>query len=422
MNYLVFFSWLIATIFFISRIRFVRKAGLGTGLVIALFICNVAAGVVGGFITEGKANTDTWNYHADALKEYRLLFTHPAEYFSNLFYTGYSDGYHGLLQTQNSYWNDLKTNLIIKLVSVFDVFSGGNYYTNVVLYNFLIFFGHIGLYRVFSNVYKTDKRLLAIALFLLPSLLFYGSTIHKDGLMLAAIGVIVFNVYQLLNQKGAVIIRLLYIFTAFVIVFLFRNFIAAALLPALAAWIISSKKKYSPIIVFISMYLMAVFLFFTIGRVLPAVSLPAYMAQKQADFFALEKGNTTIPLTKLEASAGSYLQVLPQALQHSLLRPFVTDVKLSTLLLPLSIELLFYELLILAYFFFKKRESTLNEPFALFGLFFGLSVCIIIGYTVPVIGAIVRYRSIYLPFLLAPFLFNIDWKRLPNRLFNYKIV
>lgn len=393
-----------------------QNAELGTRLVMLLFLCKVAAGMLGGWVTASNPTTDTWMYHADALKEYQLLLTHPKEYFSNLFYTGYTYGYDGMLQTQNSYWNDLKTNLIIKLVSVFDIFSGGRYYSNVLLYNFLIFFGHIALYRVFKSVYSAPQWLLVTVVFLLPSLIFYSSTIHKDGLMLAAIGVIIYNVYQILQQSGFVMLRLLYILIAFVLVFLFRNFIALALLPALAAWIIACRTKVSPVITFAIVYLTVAVLFFNLHRVLPAVNLPAYMAQKQSDFLALEKGNTTIWLNKLEPSAGSYIKNAPQSLKHSLLRPFITDVSLSKLLLPLSMELLFYELLIILYCFFKNDKPLLNDAFVLFSLFFGLSVCLIIGYTVPVIGAIVRYRSIYLPLLLAPFVLNTNWKRLRDRI------
>lgn len=351
-------------------------------------------------------------YHADALKEYHLLLTNPKEYLTNLFHTGYANGYDGVVQTQNSYWNDLKTNLIIKLVSVFDIFTGGRYYSNVVLYNFLIFFGHIGLYRVFKSVYAAPKWLLIAVVFLFPSLLFYGSTIHKEGLMLAAMGVIIYNVYQLLQQSSFNWLRLFYMLCAFVMVFLFRNFIAFAMLPALVAWIIACKTKAPPFITFAGVYLTAAVLFFNIHRVLPGVNMPAYMVQKQSDFFALEKGNTTIQLNRLEPFAGSYIKNAPQSLQHSLLRPFITDISLSKLLLPLSIELLFYELLIILYCLFKKEKLLLSDPFVLFSICLGLSVCLIIGYTVPVIGAIVRYRSIYLPLLLAPFVFNTDWKRL----------
>ncbi|MBL0356959.1 MAG: hypothetical protein IPP72_08725 [Chitinophagaceae bacterium] len=414
MSYLIFFLWLIVLSWSLTKIRFIKNAGLGNKIIIGLFICKVASGMAGGWIAHLTRGTDTWNYHNEGLTEYHLLFLNPKEYFTNLFYTGYSYAYEGVLQTQNSYWNDLKTNLIIKLLSVFDIFSGGNYYVNVILYNFLIFFGHIGLYRIFKAVYKADTWLVVMLVFLLPSLLFYSSTIHKDGLMLATIGVIVFNVYYALHFTGFVFKRILFITVSLLLLFFFRNFILFAILPALAAVILTYKTSYSPVKVFATVYLFSAIVFFNLHRVVPSVNLPLYMAQKQSDFLGLEKGNTTIALKNLEPNVVSYLKNAPQAFQHSLCRPFITDISLSKLLLPLCFELLFYELLILVFLFFQKSKPLLNNPFVLFGLFFGLSVCLVIGYTVPVIGAIVRYRSIYLPFLLGPFVLNTDWDAVKN--------
>ena len=41
-----------------------------------------------------------------------------------------------------------------------------------------------------------------------------------------------------------------------------------------------------------------------------------------------------------------------------------------------------------------------------------VSVLLIIGYTVPVIWAIIRYRSIYLPFIITPLLCNLNKEKI----------
>lgn len=398
-------SWLL------TSIRFVKNTELGSPVVIFIFLCKVAAGLAAGWLMHNDVHSDTWNYHHQALAEYRILFNDPKEYFTNLFSTGYTHGYDGMLQTQNSYWNDLKDNLIIKLVSVFHIFSGGNYYVNVVLYNFIVFFGCTGLYRVFQKVFQSNRFITVALVFLLPSVLFYSSTVHKDGLVMALTGVVVFNVWKSM-QSQLTAKRILFILAALMVIFFFRNFVVMGLLPALLAWILAEKRKLSPVKTFAAVYVITALLFFSVQYVLPAVNLPQYMVHKQADFFALEKGNTTIPTDTLQAAPASFIQSAPQALQHALLRPFITDSKLSKMLIPLSIELIVYELLIIIFFFYRRKGFSFNQPFVLFSLLFGLSVCLIIGYTVPVIGAIVRYRSIYLPFILAPFILGIDWRKL----------
>jgi len=390
----------------------VKNAGLAGKIIIALFIAKVAAGLASGWLTHTQPTSDFWFYHRSGLDEYHLLFSNPKEYFANFFYTGYSYGYGGFFNVQNSYWNDLKDNLIIKLVSIFDIFSGGNYYVNVVLYNFVFFFGHIGLYRVFKNVYQQNALLTAAVVFLLPSVLFYSSALHKDGLVLALIGIVVFNVWQSLQEDKWAARRIVYILLPLLSIFLFRFFVFIALVPPLLAWVFAQKKKVSPIKTFTVLYAAATILFFATPYILPSANLPAYMANRQADFFKLEKGNTTIQMDTLQPNLVSFIATAPRALQHGLLRPFVTDIKLSKMLLPLSLELMVYEILVVAFFFFRRQGFSFNHPFILFGLFFGLSLCLIIGYTVPVIGAIVRYRSIYLPFIVAPFILGISWNKL----------
>lgn len=396
-----------------------KNAGLGSKLVIALFVCKVAAGMAAGWISHTAPDSDSWHYHTDGLKEYHLLFSNPKEYFTNLFYTGYNNGYEGVLKVQNSYWNDLKDNLIIKLVSLLHVFSGGNFYVNVVLYNFIIFFGCVGLYRVFKEVYKADKILTAVVVFLLPSVLFYGSTLHKDGLVMALTGVLVFNTWQMLQHHLVSLKRIVFVVVSIFFIFLFRNFLVMALLPALFSWVVAQKRKISPFKTFVVVYAITLVLFFSIHYIIPSLNLPVYMAQRQADFIGLPQGNTTIQLDILEPNLVSFIKTAPQALQHSLLRPFISDMKMSKLLLPLAVELIFYELLIILFVLSRNKNFSFGHPFVLFCLFFGLSLCLIIGYTVPVIGAIVRYRSIYLPFILSPFILNIDWQVL-QQLFNIK--
>ena len=51
--------------------------------------------------------------------------------------------------------------------------------------------------------------------------------------------------------------------------------------------------------------------------------------------------------------------------------------------------------------------------------FFSFTVLLIIGYTIPVIGAIVRYRSIFLPFIITPVICNINWAKV-NAVFHIK--
>lgn len=384
------------------------NSGLSKTMLVSIFLLKVSAGVIFGLFTEHPAVADTWVYHRDALTEYHLLLSDPGRYLVNIFDSGYADKFGGVLQVNHSYWNDLKTNFTVKLISLLDIFSGGSYYVNVVLYNFLIFLGCMGLYRVFYYEYKQHRYLIAVTVFMLPSLLLFGSSIHKDGIIVAAIGWLLFAFYRALNFHGFTIRRMIAILTAFLLIFIIRNYVAVMLLPALFAMAVCIKSRYNKYLVFVATYSIFLFFFFTISKVLPPVNPPKLVVEKQAGFFGLERAHSFIETDTLQPTLKSFISILPQSVAHSLGRPFLSDYKLSLPLLAFAAELLFYQLTIILCLFFQKRRTVPN-PLSLFSTLFGLSVLIIIGYTVPVIWAIVRYRSIYLPFLLLPVLLNTDW-------------
>lgn len=366
-----------------------------------------------GWLSHLYPNSDTWSYHFDALEEYQLLFTHPKEYLTNLFISNYGDNYSGVFKSTDSYWNDLKTNLMVKLVSVFHIFSGGNYYINVVIYNFLIFFGNIALFRVFKQIYRSQTNVLIISCFLLPSLIYFGSTIHKEGLILAALGTLFYCIYNVLHSSGFTFRRVFFISVSIIFIFLLRNFVLLALIPGIIGWVICEKCKAKPIVIFSSVYAVSILLFFLVGEFIPSLNLPEYVVEKQLAFKSLEKANSAIDINLLEPTVKSFAVNLPQAFANSLFRPFITDGKTLKFLYLLALEIVLYELLFVVFLFFKRDNSKFfDNPFIVFGLFFSFSLLLLIGYTTPILGAIVRYRSVYLPFIFTPVLCGINIQKL----------
>ncbi|HMC99171.1 MAG TPA: hypothetical protein VKH37_03430, partial [Ferruginibacter sp.] len=77
-------------------------------------------------------------------------------------------------------------------------------------------------------------------------------------------------------------------------------------------------------------------------------------------------------------------------------------------------------LLFVLFLFFRRKEASIGrEPFLYFALFFTFTMFLFIGYIVPNLGSLVRYRSFYLPLLITPLLCLVDWEKL-LRTFNIK--
>lgn len=415
-TYLLFFSWLI------TRVRFFRESGISQPVLIILFLLKVIAGIFYGWMGVYYAGTaqmvDTWHYHEQASIEYGLLWTNPGEYFSNLFVSGYPNGYGGFFDSSNSYWNDLKSNVFIKFISVLHIFSFENYYINLIFYSFLSFFGPIAFFRVVKDHFPDKKNLLIIGIFLAPSFLYWCSGLHKEGFLFLAISLILYHTYQQLHAVKLKTAHVLGIVLGFLMLFLLRNFLIVVIVPALFAWVLAAKFPRKSLQLFIAVYCIFILLFFTLRYVNEKLDLPAIVVAKQQAFLKL-RGNASIAISELEPTALSFLVNTPQAISLSALRPFPSDTHHLPSLFAAVETMLLLTILLVSVFFRQKRPRS-PDPVLLFILFFALSLLLVIGFSVNNLGAIVRYRSIIIPFLLAPAMAVINWSQIFSLFSNGK--
>ena len=410
LSYLLFLVYGVIFCRLLMRSSFIKNSGLNSRMVLLLFLFKVIAGIAIGWLSLHFYSTgnDYWDVNREGWKEYQLLWSNPHEYFTNIFRSGYPNGYAGLFDSFQSFWNDLKNNLIIKLVSGFDLFSRGNYYINSLFFNFIVFFGHVALYRVFIKIYEGLTSRVIIGCFLLPSLLYFSSGIHKDGIVFLMMAILVYAVFMSLQKKRFSLKRLAIIVLAMIVLFLTRNFVCIALLPALSAWILSARIKAPVFISFLVVYLLAGLLFFNFSSIFPAVDPLQTIVEKQSDFIHLPHSSTAIPLDTLYPRFSSFMHNVPQSFNHLLMRPYLFELP-STILLPMNIELFIYQLLFIIFLFFHKRDQNSGrDPFIPFAIFFSLTVFLFIGYIAPNLGSLVRYRSLYLPYIITPILCLID--------------
>jgi len=417
--YLLFAGWLCLFAWLLTKLGFFKKSGLSNAQLTILFLLKVMAGIFYGWIGiyygQFAYMYDTWGYHELSVHEYKLLFHNPSEYFSNLFQSGYENKYGNFFASENSWWNDLKSNMFIKFLSLINIFSFGNYYVNVIFYSFVTFTGPVAIFRVFSDIFPGKKIQVLLATFLIPSFAYWTSGIHKDGLVFMALSLIIYHVYFSLKENRLKLSRIFPLFISFIIILSFRNFLLVILVPALVAWSLSYKFQKRIALIFISTYLISGLLFFSLRYISPALDFPQAVVDKQKAFKTLQ-GNSGFDFPELKPTIGSFLVNAPRALGSTTLRPHPGDVKhiLSMAAASETAFLLFLFLL----FLFWRTNGIKSISFIWFCIFFSFSFLLLIGFSVNFLGAIVRYRSIILPFLLVPVISLIDWERIYSFLFN----
>lgn len=411
--YLLFFAWLV------TKTRFFAASGLTTAQLVIVFLLKVIAGILYGWIGvyygQMGQMLDTWVYHYESLGETRLLQHDPGVFFTNIFHSGYPEGYGKFLSVENSWWNDLKSYSFVKLLAIFNFLSFGHYYVNVVFYSFVSLFGPVALYRVMMDVYPGRKLPVLLAIFLVPSVIYWTSGLHKDGLIFFGICLVVYHVYFGLKKGRFLPGRLLVIAGSLILVLFLRNFLVIPILPAFVAWFIANKRKESPMVVYSAVYALFILAFFTARFLHPALNLPQTVVDRQ-EAFSKTVGVSTVAVQKLEPTFTSFVVNTPQAFALSTVRPYPSDVHhLLSLAAAAEINLL---LLGFVVFLFWRRKGPPLSPFLLFCLFFSFSVLLMIGYSVNVLGAIVRYRSIVLSFLVVPMAAQIDWSKASRLVFG----
>ncbi len=421
MNYLLFCTYLILLCWLLTKIKFIQQTGLGNRAIIILFLLRVLAGLANGWLNlYHYAISDSVGFHAEGVTEYHLLFTNTKEYFLNLFANNIHNSYGAIFDTTDSFWNNLRSNIIIKLLSVFNILSNCNYFINILFYNFLVFFGSVSLYKIFIQIYTDRKKVLMITLFLLPSFLYFTSGIHRDGLIFIALAFVSLNMFNVLKEEKVNMRRVLYILINLVLIFLMRNFVFITILPALTAWIIAEKKTRYIFPLFIIVYTFFIVTFFSLKYIHPKLDLPQYVSARQMAFIELGKtGTSAININPLFPDFRSFFNNTPQALNHALMRPYLLENK-NILYLPAAAEILFYEILFLLYILFPVKRPR-HYGFIYYCIFFVLSMYLLIGYTIPILGALVRYRSIYLPFLITPMVCSTNLNKLCFNIYKIKL-
>lgn len=402
MEALVFISYLLIFSILIVFIPFFHKSSLSKLNLIFLFFLKISAGI--GYALFYKlpkyyAGSDTWRFYRQSIVEKKWLLTDPIAFTKDIFVYGYhSTG--KLFGGENSYWNDLKSNVPIKLMAIMNVLTNDSYYTNIILFNFLFFVGLVALFKVFIFYFPENKISIIIGVFLLPSTLFWCSGVHKDGLILSALGAFIYIFHRCLQIRFS-IARILYMLLCALVLFSLRNYLLFALLLALACWYFATKFKRKYIWVFtvpyFSLVLIALLLTFTHYSISPFNIL----AEKQHEFLQLS-GSSAVINFQLQPTMQGILHYLPYAIDMGFFRPHLTEVN-NLAYIPSIIESILFFIIILSSIFIKtKRENAL--PFTCFLLFFSISIIMICGFTIPLTGAIVRYKSLILPLFITPFL------------------
>lgn len=305
--------------------------------------------------------------------------------------------------------NDNRT--AIRVNSLIALLSFNNTLVHILLINFLSLIGLNGLYKCFKKWFKhLPKTVVFIAVFLSPSIIFWTSGILKETHSIAFIGLF-FYTFSLLLEKFNFRNLLITIFFAFLLL-LSRTYFSIVIFTAFTFLLIAKSFKINSgkkIIAALVMYLLSLTTLLAFSNFIDLLIL------KQQEFILIgENANSFFHLNSI-SDFTDFIQLVPQAFINVFLQTQLLTFDSWLYLFPIieNIDSLLF--LFLAIRFFKKPSPEI-VVFSLSVLLVYFFSSIIIGSTVPIQGAISRYKSLSQPFLLIGLFSFIDWKKIARLL------
>jgi len=305
--------------------------------------------------------------------------------------------------------------LIIRYNAILNLVSFGKIHVNSIIANFISMAGLTALYKFALNYIEKEKiTWIKYGIFLFPSLVFWGSGLIKEIMLISLLGFFLYLGDMIL--RGIRLKPLHYIVFLFftILLFLLKSYVILLLLPCITAFYLSGKlKKTAPSVVFALVVLFAALGVFAIGWIFPELNPAAVIAKRQnfyMGFSVFVNAGSLIHEVYLEPTLTGVLSYIPRALANVLLRPHIFD-SLNPVILMAAIENLAILLMIgfIAFWVIKKKKIG---RLAWMGLWFTLMLFIFIGLTTQVYGTLVRFKIPAIPFVWFSFISIVPVEKL----------
>jgi hypothetical protein len=414
MEVVVTISWLILIGLAIWKIPFFTKFGLQRKSVLIVYLLHVLAGVtlslIYTYVYPQRNLADTFKYYDDSVHIYNLLWDAPADFARMI--TGYHcDNIHlrpvydkmfNWYVLNNKYlYNDNRT--MIRINALMMIFSGGCYYVHVFFFCGMSLIGKLFLFKAFQSVFQEKKKLLFIAVFLIPSVIFWSSGILKEGFLFLLMGIFIWSFERWSDEPKSMKHLSLILLSLFGLFFV-KFYVAIALLPGLISVLWIKRKSYrKPFLKTAIVHLFFVTAAVAFHIISPFHSFLNGLQWQKKSFYGLAEtmnSGSVVHTMELQDNFSSFFANVPEGLFNAFFRPFIWDGLHSPVIIAAALEnILFLLVFFLTIKWFKKVDAK-NAAYVFFFSSFTLILFTLSGVVTPIIGTLVRYKIPALSFML----------------------
>lgn len=318
------------------------------------------------------------------------------------------------------YLRDPYTYTVAKIISVPAIFGYGSYVGTSLVLAFFTFLGMWMLFRTMVDIFPKYPQQIAIGVFFLPSVFFWGSGVLKDSITLAMLGALTYCLYNVfLKGRNVIILSAIGFFCAYFI-FHIKEYILYSFIPLALFWVgmtylhrIGSplaRTAFGP-------FVLAIFIFsgfqlttvissesdrYAINKVFDTASLVS--KDLASEYYYSGGTGSKYNIGQFDPSPLGLLTSFPVAISYTFFRPFLWEY-INPIVYLASIESAF----VMFIFIQAIRRSGLRDffstifghPFLLFAFVYSLFFAYMVGMTSGNYGNLVRYKIPCMPFFMT---------------------
>jgi len=413
----------------IRKWSFFHCGELTPNIISAIFLLKIGFGfllfaIYYFYYGNNRFTSDAFRFFDDSLVMYGALKKDPTYYLRLLIGIGLDKPDLAPYIKEMTFWgrdfphglfNDNQT--IIRVNAIFDLFSFGYYHVHTVFMCFFSLIGLTALYKAFVPFLQKLKLLLLIGIFLIPSVLFWGSGVLKEGVVIFSMGLLIWSLFKVVEKPNVKYLSVLII--SILILLFIKVYVIIALAPGIIGFILLKKKnRRHPLLVYFSIAIAGSLISLSVHKKIPEIDLITKLYFKNVDFIKMSertRSNSAFYITRLNNNPIGFVKMIPSALTNTTFRPFIWESK-SAMMLFNSLENITLFLFGTLCLFLSKKRANIDFKLVGFCMTFIIILYLFIGWTTPISGAIVRYKIPGWPFFMILSLLILDEQKLYAKL------
>lgn len=364
---------------------------------------------------------DSTGYFEQGRSIYNLLYKDP-NYFFEIVFQGPTIENYSYMDENTTFvdyhvWrSDYHAMYISRLIAPFYLFTFNSFLGITILLCWACYSGVWKLYLLFCEQFPAIKKELAISILFIPSVVFWGSGLLKDTITLACVGWYSFGFYYVLIKGRYRIPNILMILLSAYLLIALKPYILVAILPGSILWLSYdkiSKTNNKAIRTVIAPLLIVAgigggfYALSSLGSVLGDYSMDTVLERAvvvQKDLKSSYYGGNSFDIGDFDANVGSVILKSPLAINATLFRPYLWEVRNPLMLLSALESSYIFILtlgLVLRLKVFGFFRFIWENPLLLFSVMFSLFFAFSVGLSTPNFGALSRLKIPCIPFFVA---------------------